>query len=155
MPEDDKPVESEQAVIDEHGEVAEDQIARATENARKHPNEASVGEAMQDPGAHEEVPFDEHAANPSSTGPEGLEGDMGVSSARTTPGHQRTDSARDVSPGTYDAPDVATDGPGPEAEDYDNKSWDGGAMRVSGEPRPAPIEDEKSRRDNKDPKPMP
>lgn len=155
MPEDDKPVESEKVVFDEHGEVAEDQIARATENAREHPNQASVGEAMQDPGSHEEVPFEEHAANPSSTGPEGLEGDMGISSARTTAKHPRTDDARDVSPGSYDAPDVATDGPAPDAEDYDNKSWDGGAMRVSGETKPAPIEDEKTRRGNIDPKPMP
>lgn len=155
MPDDDEqPNPSEQAVTDEHGEVAEDQIRRATENAREHPSAASVGEAMQDPSTHQDVPFDEHAANPSSTGPEGLEGDMGVSSARTTPQHPRTDGTRDVSPGSYDAPDVSTDGPAPEAEDYDNASWDG-PMRVGGEPRPAPIEDEKLRRDNIDPTPMP
>lgn len=154
MPED-EPVESEKVVTDKHGEVAEDQIARATENARKHPNEAAVDEAMQDPDSHQPVPYDEHAANPSSTGPEGLEGDMGVSSARTTADHPRTDGARDVSPGTYDAPDVATDGPGPEAEDRDDRTWDHGPMRTGGEPKPAPIEDEKTRRGNIDPKPMP
>lgn len=155
MPDDDEqPNPSEQAVTDEHGEVAEDQIRRATENAREHPSAASVGEAMQDPASHQEVPFDEHAANPSSTGPEGLEGDMGVSSGRTTSAHPRTDGTQDVSPGSFDAPDVSTDGPAPEQEDYDNKSW-GGTMRVGGEPKPAPIEDEKVRRDNIDPTPMP
>lgn len=146
MPDDDKPVESEKAVTEEHGEVAQDQIARATENARSHPSAESTGEAMQDPRQHEAVPFEQEATNPSSTGPEGLQGDMGVSSAVTTPDHPRTDGARDVSPGPYDAPDVAGED-GPEAEDYTNKSW-GGTMRVGGEPRPAPIEDEKSRRDN-------
>ena len=79
---------------------------------------------------------------------------MGVSSAATTSDHPRTDGTQDVSPGSSKAPDVATEESGPDAEDYDNKSW-GGTMRVSGEPRPAPIEDEKSRRDNIDPKPIP
>jgi hypothetical protein len=147
MPDDDKPSESEQAVIKDLGEVSDDQIERATTDARPHATAESTQEAMEDPRSHEAVPFENEAANPNSTGPEGLEGDMGVSSAATTPQHPRTDGALDVSPGSYDAPDVATDADGPEAEDYENKSW-GGTMRVSGEPRPAPIEDEKSRRDN-------
>jgi hypothetical protein len=152
---DDKPSESEKAVTQDLGEVSDDQIERATADARSHPSAGAAREAMEDPAAHEAIPFENEAGNPSSTGPEGLEGEMGVSSARTTPDHPRSDGARDVSPGEYDAPDVATDDPEPpEAEDYTNKSW-GGTMRVSGEPRPAPIEDEKSRRDNIDPKPMP
>ena len=144
---DDEPSQSEQTVTKNLGEVSEDQIERARVDARPHASAESTAEAMQDPRSHEAVSFENEAGNPSSTGPEGLEGDMGVSSAATTPQHPRTDDAKDVSPGPYDAPDVATDAEGPEAQDYDNKSW-GGTMRVSGETRPAPIEDEKSRRDN-------
>lgn len=147
---DDKPSESEQAVTEDLGEVSDDQIERATADARSHPTARSTGEAMQDPSSHEGVPFENEATNPSSTGPEGLEGDMGVSSAASTPQHPRTDGTLDVAPGSHDAPDVATDAEGPAAEDYENKSW-GGTMRVSGEPKPAPIEDEKSRRDNTKP----
>src|SRR5688572_26139840 len=99
MPDDDKPAESEKAVTEDLGEVSEDQIARATENARSHPSAQSAGEAMQDPASHEPVPFENEAGNPSSTGPHGLEGDMGVSSAATTAHHPRTDGTQDVSPG--------------------------------------------------------
>ena len=149
---DQQPPESERTVVQALGEVEDDQVARATENAR--PGSAAADEAMQDPAEHEAVPFDDEASNPSSTGPEGLAGDMGVSSARTTPHHQRSDGTLDVSPGSYDAPDVSTeDETAPEAQDDDNRSW-GGPVRVGGEPRPAPIEDEKSRRGAKDPRPL-
>jgi hypothetical protein len=147
MSDDNKPPESERAVTETLGEVSDDQVERATADARSHPAADAAREAMEDPARHEDVPFDNRESNPGSTGPEGLEGDLGASSARTTAQHRRTDDARDVSPGSYDAPDVAADEAGPEAEDYENKSW-GGTMRVSGEPRPAPIEDEKSRREN-------
>ncbi len=152
---DDEPSKSEQAVTEQHGEVSDDPVERATADARSHPAADEAREAMEPPSRHDAVPWDNRDGNPSSTGPEGLEGDMGVSSAVTTPQHPHTDGARDVSPGSYDAPDPATDATGPEAEDYDNKMWDHGTMRVSGEPRPAPIEDEKSRRENLDPKGMP
>lgn len=147
MSDDDQPTESERAVTDEHGEVSDDPIERATADARPHPSAESAREAMQDPSAHDPVPFDNRASNPGSTGDHGLAGDMGVSSGRRTPQHGDTEGVQDVSPGEHDAPDVATDGPGPDQEDYDNKSW-GGTMRVSGEQKPADIEDEKSRRDN-------
>jgi hypothetical protein len=150
----DRPVESEKAVTESLGEVPDDQIARATAHARPHPSAEAARDAMEDPANHGDIPFDNRASNPGSTGDHGLAGDLGASSGRRTADHPETEHVQDVSPGTYDAPDVATDDSGPEAEDYDNKSW-GGTMRVSGEPRPAPIEDEKSRRDSIDPTPMP
>jgi hypothetical protein len=147
MSDDEKPSASERAVTERLGEVSDDPVERATADARPHASAEAADEAMQAPSEHEAVPFDNRASNPGSTGDHGLAGDTGVSSGWSTPGHPDTEGVRDVSPGAHDAPDVATDAPAPEAEDYDNKSW-GGTMRVAGEPRSAPIEDEKSRRDN-------
>jgi len=155
MADEEKQPESEKAVIEAHGEVEDDQVVRATANARSHPAADAAREAMEDPAEHEPVPEDEHASNPGSTGLPGLDGDLGVSSERTTPHHQRSNDTQDVSPGSYDAPDVAGQDPdAPDSEDHTNKSW-GGPLRTGGEPKPAPIEDEKLRRDNIDPRPTP
>jgi hypothetical protein len=150
---------SEQAVHEQVGEVSPDPVERATENARPHASLDATEAAMQDPSEHEAVPFENEASNPASTGPEGLEGDWGISSERTTEAHRRTDDTADVSLGTNQAPDVSRpdfpghEGAAPEDADDDNKSWDDGVLRTSGEPKPAPIRDEKSRREGGEPPP--
>jgi hypothetical protein len=114
---------------------------------------------MEDPSEHDAVPFENEASNPASTGPEGLEGDWGISSERTTERHRRTDDTADVSLGTNEAPDVSRpdfaghEGNAPEQADDDNRSWDQGRLATSGEPKPAPIQDEKSRREGGEPPP--
>ena len=139
------PNESEKTVTDQLGEVAEDQIERATVDARSHPAADAARAAMQDPSRHGGAGEQQGSIDPTDGGSDALSGEMGVSSAATTSTHPETHAARDVSPGSYDAPDPATEDTDP-AEDYRNRSWDG-PMRTE-EPRPAPIEDEKSRRDN-------
>ena len=150
---------SEEAVQEQLGEVSTDPVERATTDARPHASLDATESAMQDPGEHEAVPFDNEASNPASTGPEGLEGDWGISSERTTESHQRTDDKVEVSMGTNQAPDVSQpdfagyEGNAPEQADDDNRSWDQGTLTTSGEPKPAPIQDEKSRREGGDPPP--
>jgi hypothetical protein len=150
---------SEKAVHDQLGEVSTDPVARATENARPHASLEAAERAMEDPADHAAVPFENEASNPASTGPEGLEGDWGVSSERTTAQHPRTDATKDVSLGAHEAPDVSQpdfaghEGKAPEQVDDDNRSWDQGRLATSGEPKPAPIQDEKSRREGGEPPP--
>ena len=139
------PTESEKTVTDQLGEVAEDQIERATVDARSHPAADAARAAMQDPSRHGGAGDQQGSIDPTEGERDALAGEMGVSSAATTATHPETHAARDVSPGSYDAPDPATADSEP-PEDYRNRSWDG-PMRTE-EPRPAPIEDEKSRRDN-------
>ena len=153
-----EPTASERAVHEQLGEVSDDPVARATEDARPHASLEATEAAMQDPSEHDAVPFENEASNPASTGPEGLAGDWGVSSERTTQQHQRTDDTADVSLGTYDAPDVSQpdfagheDG-APEQQDDHNKMW-GDDLRTGGEPKPAPIQDEKLRREGGEPPP--
>lgn len=153
MPDDETPTESERAVLAEHGEVEDDLVARATDDPPSPSTEEAAWEGAPDPGPYHPDPRDARAGNPNSEGRAGLEGDMGVSSGRTTAQHRRSDETQEVSPGSYDAPDVSTDDEAT-SEDYTDKTW-GGPMRVSGEPKPAPIEDEKSRRDTSDPTPLP
>ena len=71
---------------------------------------------------------------------------------------RRTDDTADVSLGTYDAPDVSQpdfpghEGNAPEPQDDHNKMW-GDDLRTGGEPKPAPIQDEKLRREGGEPPP--
>ena len=154
-----EPTASEKAVHEQLGEVSTDPVERATENARPHATLEAAERAMSDPSEHEAVPFENEASNPGSTGPEGLEGDWGVSSERTTAQHPRTDGGTDVSLGTNEAPDVSRpefEGHGdeaPEQADDDNRMWDQGKLATSGEPKPAPIQDEKNRREGGEPPP--
>jgi hypothetical protein len=157
--ESDEPTASEKAVQEQLGEVSTDPVERATQDARPHATLEATEAAMEDPSQHEAVPFENEDSNPSSKGPEGLEGDWGISSERTTSRHRRTDDTADVSLGTYDAPDVSQpdfaghEGNAPEDADEVNKSWDHGELRTSGEPKPAPIQDEKLRREGGSPPP--
>jgi hypothetical protein len=155
-----EPTASEKAVQDQLGEGSTDPVARATENARPHASLEATETAMEDPADHEAVPFENEASNPASSGPEGLEGDWGISSERTTVRHRRTDDTADVSLGTNEAADVSqpdfagyddSDHPAPDQEDDVNRSWDQGRLATSGEPKPAPIQDEKSRREGGEP----
>ncbi len=139
------PNESEKAVTDQVGKVADDQIERATADARSHPAAEAAREAMQEPSQHGGAAEQQESIDPTGGGSDVLAGDMGASSAATTSTHPETIAARDVSPGTHDAPDPSTEDAEP-PEDYRNPSWDG-PMRLE-EPQPAPIEDEKSRREN-------
>ena len=139
------PNESEKTVTDQLGEVADDQIERATADARSHPAADAARAAMQDPSRHGGAGDQQSSIDPTSGERDALAGEMGVSSAATTAEHPQTHAARDVSPGSYEAPDPATEDT-EAGSDYRNRSW-GGPMRTE-EPRPAPIEDEKSRRDN-------
>ena len=114
-------------------------------------------------------------SNPSSGGPEGLTGDLGISSERTQPRGEdaaltvegtgtkgtalnRTDGQVDTSPSTWQATDVSQPGLHPERDDELDEStgaprtgWRPAAEqnvdRTVGEPRPNPIPDEKLRRD--------
>ncbi len=159
MGDDKEPSASEKAVHEQLGEVSTDPVERATQNARPHASLDAAEAAMEDPSDHEAVPFENEASNPASSGPEGLEGDWGVSSERTTTRHPRTDGERDVSPGTYAAEDVSQpdfaghEGGAPEQADDDNPMWGDDVVRTGGEPQPAPIEDEKNRREGGDPPP--
>lgn len=153
---------SEKAVQERFGEVSTDPVARATEDARPHASREATEQAMEDPSEHAAVPFENDASNPASTGPEGLEGDWGVSSERTTESHHRTDDTADVSLGHYDAPDVSqpdfagyegSEHGAPEQADDNNPMWDHDTLRTGGEPKPAPIQDEKLRREGGDPPP--
>ena len=155
----DEPTASERTVTDPLGEVSTDPVERATENARPHASLDAAEGAMEDPSEHEAVPFENEASNPASTGPEGLEGDWGISSERTTEQHRRTDDTANVSLGTNDGPDVSQpdfeghEGDAPEQVDDDNRMWDQGKLATSGEPKPAPIQDEKNRREGGEPPP--
>lgn len=148
---------SEKAVQEQVGEVSTDPVERATENARPHASLDATEAAMEDPSEHEAVPFDNEASNPASTGSEGLEGDWGISSERTTESHPRTDDQVEVSMGTNQAPDVSQpgfagyEGEAPEAGDDDNRSWDHGVLRASGEPKPAPVDDPHAREEGGNP----
>ena len=152
-----EPTASEKAVQDQLGEVSTDPVARATEDARPHASLDATERAMEDPAEHEAVPFENEASNPASSGPEGLEGDWGISSERTTERHRRTDDTADVSLGTNEAADVSQpdfeghEDSAPAQEDDVNRSWDQGRLATSGEPKPAPIQDEKSRREGAEP----
>ena len=114
-------------------------------------------------------------SNPSSGGPEGLAGDLGISSERTRPRGEeaalsvegmgtkgtaldRTDGQFDTSPTDWDAIDVSQPELHPDREDQLDEStgapktgWRSDAEqnvdRTVGEPRPNPIPDEKLRRD--------
>src|SRR5690349_24872512 len=107
MGEDKELTASEEAVQERLGEVSPDPVERASENSRPHASLDATERAMEDPSEHEAVPFENEASNPASTGPEGLEGDWGVSSERTTAQHERTDGATDVSLGTNEGRDVS------------------------------------------------
>ena len=154
-----EPTASEKAVQDQLGEVSSDPVARATENARPHASLDAAEAAMEDPSEHDSVPFENEASNPGSTGPEGLQGDWGISSERTTTQHPRTDGGKDVSLGTDDGADVSQpdfeghQGEAPEQVDDDNRMWDQGRLATSGEPKPAPIQDERNRREGGEPPP--
>ena len=129
-----------------------------------------------DPGqAHDPDEADNRASNPNSGAPEGLSGDMGISSERTGPAEadgglgiegtgtkgsalDRTDGQTDTSPGQWDAtdvsqPEVHSDRPDEldESTGSPKTGWRPDAEqnvdRTVGEPRPNPIPDEKSRRD--------
>jgi hypothetical protein len=118
---------------------------------------------------------DNRTSNPSSGGPDGLAGDLGISSERTRPTgdnaalgvegtgtkgttKNRTDGQADTSPTTWDATDVSQPERHPDRSDeLDDASgapktgWRPDAEqnvdRTVGEPRPNPIPDEKLRRD--------
>jgi hypothetical protein len=113
-------------------------------------------------------------SNPSSGGPDGLAGDLGISSERTGPAGSdprgfdiegtgtaggsldRTDGGNDTSPTTYDAPDVSQRDVNPMPEGSEAMTGAGNTPggqdnpadidRTVGEPMPNPIPDEKSRR---------
>ncbi|QIK66134.1 hypothetical protein G7072_07060 [Nocardioides sp. HDW12B] len=115
------------------------------------------------------VPFENEASTPNSPGPEGAGGRMGVSSERTGPdgpdprglgapgsvegmgtkgtARTRTDGELDVTPGAWDAADVSQrdlaehERPDADAENRGGTPWD------VDEPQPAPIADEKLRRE--------
>jgi hypothetical protein len=114
-------------------------------------------------------------SNPNSGGPEGLAGDLGISSERTVPedpdaafgvegtgtkgtAQDRSDGQVDTSPGEWDATDVSQPELHPDRPDELDEStgaprtgWRPDAEqnvdRTVGEPRPNPIADEKLRRD--------
>lgn len=113
------------------------------------------------------------ASNPNSAGPQGLAGDMGISSEQTGPrGHDprgseiagtgskggavgRTDGGKDTSSTAFDAPDVSQRdvNPMPDGSEAmtgagnDPAGPDTGNIdRTVGEPMPNPIPDEKNRR---------
>lgn len=118
---------------------------------------------------------DNRTSNPNSGAPEGLAGDMGISSERTRPtqaaaglgiegtgtkgsASHRTDGQVDTSPGAWDATDVSQPELHPDRADELDEStgapktgWrpdaDQNIDRTVGEPRPNPIHDEKLRRD--------
>src|SRR5690349_23636357 len=128
MGEDKELTASEEAVQERLGEVSPDPVERASENSRPHASLDATEAAMQDPSEHEAVPFENEASNPASTGPEGLEGEWGISSERTTEAHPRTDDKVDVSMGTNQAADVSQpdfagyEGNAPEQADDDNRT---------------------------------
>ena len=113
------------------------------------------------------------ASNPSSGGPQGLAGDLGISSERTGPAGQdptgfgiagtgskggavgRTDGGKDTSPTEFDAPDVSQRDVNPMPGGSETMTGAGndpagpgtGTIdRTVGEPMPNPIPDEKNRR---------
>lgn len=112
-------------------------------------------------------------SNPSSTGPEGLAGDLGISSERTGPSgsepgagiegmgtvggsRNRTDGGFDTSPTSHDAPDVSQRDVNPMPAGSETMTGAGNTPsgqqrdeeidRTVGEPMPNPIPDEKQRR---------
>ena len=115
-------------------------------------------------------------SNPSSGGPAGLSGDLGISSERTGPAGtdprgsdisgtgsaggsvSRTDGGNDTSPTTFDAPDVSQREVNPMPEGAETMTGAGNTPmgqgnpgnidRTVGEPMPNPIPDEKLRRGN-------
>ncbi|MDX6326474.1 MAG: hypothetical protein QOK15_2828, partial [Nocardioidaceae bacterium] len=126
------------------------------------------GEPGPDP---QQVGFDNRGSTPNASGPHGAGGDMGVSSERTGPdgpdprgmgrggaaytgtgskggSTSRTDGGIDVSPTTFDAPDVSQTEMHPDRDDARDDT-SGGAFdpsenvdRTVGEPRPEPIPSE-------------
>jgi hypothetical protein len=121
------------------------------------------------------------ASNPSSGGPAGLSGDLGISSERTGPAGSdprgfdiagtgsvggavdRTDGGFDTSPTAFDAPDVSQRDVNPMPEGSETMTGAGNTPggqanpgdidRTVGEPMPNPIPDEKSRRGTHEPGP--
>ena len=115
-------------------------------------------------------------SNPSSGGPQGLSGDLGISSERTGPAGpdprgsdiagtgsaggavNRTDGGNDTSPTTFDAPDVSQRDVNPMPEGSETMTGAGNTPmgqgnpadidRTVGETMPNPIPDEKLRRGN-------
>lgn len=113
-------------------------------------------------------------SNPSSGGPQGLAGDLGISSERTGPAGNdprgsdiagtgtaggsldRTDGGFDTSPTRFDGPDVSQRDVNPMPEGSETMTGAGNTPggvdnpadidRTVGEPMPNPIPDEKSRR---------
>ncbi len=113
-------------------------------------------------------------SNPSSAGPDGLAGDLGISSERTGPAGAdtrgfdvegtgtkggsaaRTDGGIDTSSTPHDAPDVSQHDVNPMPEGSEEMTGAGNTPggqdnpadidRTVGEPMPNPIPDEKSRR---------
>ena len=115
------------------------------------------------------------ASNPSSGGPQGLAGDLGISSERTGPEGQapvgfdvagtgskggavgRTDGGIDTSPTAFDAPDVSQRDVNPMPAGSETMTGvgnepagaghdDENVDRTVGEPKPNPIPGEKNRR---------
>lgn len=142
-------------------------------NEQKPQDENDVPPVTSEEAGKAPVPFHNEASNPNSTGPEGAGGAMGVSSERTGPegddprgmgepgtvegtgtvgtARGRTDGVGDVTPGPWDAVDVSErevgDDERPDEELPDSSPAGGGVSRDVDEPRPAPIQDEKLRRD--------
>jgi hypothetical protein len=118
------------------------------------------------------------ASNPSSGGPQGLAGDLGISSERTGPAGQdpvgfeiagtgskggavgRTDGGIDTSPTSFEAPDVSQRDLNPMPDGSEKMTGAGNDPmgqgdaddidRTVGEPMPNPIPGEKNRRDLND-----
>jgi hypothetical protein len=118
---------------------------------------------------------DNRTSNPNSGGPDGLAGDLGISSERTRPSDAgaglgiegtgtrgtalgRTDGQLDTSPADWGGTDVSQSELHPDRDDEldestgaPNTGWRPDAEqnvdRTVGEPRPNPIPDEKLRRD--------
>ena len=105
-----------------------------------------------DPGPDEEdtvAHFDNREATPSSGGPQGLSGDLGISSERTGP---RGDDPRGTGiegTGTRGSALHRTDGETATRETAvtdDTGTWQGVDRTAADEPHPDGIEDEKNRR---------
>ena len=135
------------------------------------PEQGDQPDEARGPGGLDEPTL---ASNPSSGGPQGLAGDMGISSERTGPAGedprgsdiagtgskggavQRTDGGFDTSPTPFDAPDVSGRDLNPMPEGSEKMTGAGNDPmgqgdpsdidRTVGEPMPNPIPDEKSRR---------
>jgi hypothetical protein len=121
-----------------------------------------------EPGPDAPADYANRPSNPNSTGPEGLSGGMGVSSERTGPegadprnagggiagtgskggAVHRTDGGLDTSPTEWDAVDVSQSRMHPdrdtELDDTSGVFPEPGVDRTVGEPRPNPIDAERT-----------